>query len=224
MQQAVAYAPAHKVRAIDFVVGHSPKFGRQFVRSISVADLDLQQCSELMVRQDKYLPADDAVFAANVSYLLSTWETRKIFDFPDLVVAILRHSQKSAAQLVDHPKFIVCFEDLVRDRTTQNYKLLLIVHLTCMRARQYVQVCSKVARFQYAQVQTAEIEEISAYLQKFSQLYPLEPLSAVNKGYVYVYKTKDEIRLCSPLVQSIAKLRDFNEEKTRELLEVINHG
>ena len=41
VQQAVAYTPAHKLRAVDFVMKHSPQFGLQFVRSISIADFDL---------------------------------------------------------------------------------------------------------------------------------------------------------------------------------------
>ena len=125
--------------------------------------------------------------------------------------------------LIENPRFVTCFEDLIRNRAVENYKLLLITHLTCVGARKYVQVCGKVARFQYAQVQAAEIEEMSAYLQRAPQTYPLTPLFTVSKGYVFVYKTKDEIRLCSPLVQSIIKLRDFNEERTKELLDVVNH-
>lgn len=71
---------------------HSPKFGRQFVRSISVADLDICQCSDLMVKQDRYLAPDDAVFSANVNYVLNSWGMAKVFEFPDLVIATLRHS------------------------------------------------------------------------------------------------------------------------------------
>ena len=87
--------------AAGFVMEHSPKFGRQLIRSVSIINLDMTLVSALVVEQDRYLLPDDPVFLANVNYVLSEIGLDKVFEFPDILIAALRHDQRTALRVID---------------------------------------------------------------------------------------------------------------------------